>query len=94
MLWRKIALSAALVATLAAAPLSQAEARGRGWWPFWPVLAAGAVVGTAAAVATAPFRYPYGYGYGYGYYAPPAAYYPPPAAYYPPGYGYAPYYYR
>jgi len=83
MFWKKIALSAVLAGALAAAPFSQAEAhRHHGFPLFWPIAAAGAVLGTAAAVATAPFRAPY-----YGYYgAPPAAYYPPPPAYYAPPY--------
>lgn len=84
--WKKIALSAALVASVAALPFSSANAywRHRGPW-VWPFVAGAAVVGTAAAVATAPFRYPYYY--GTPYYAPP-----PPPAYYPPTY--YPYYYR
>jgi hypothetical protein len=87
--WKQTALSAALVAALAALPFSAAEAHWRhGWAPFWPFVAGAAVVGTAAAIATAPLRAvapPYYYG------PPPAAYYPPPA-YYAPGYYGAPYY--
>src|SRR5579884_536879 len=85
--WKRTALSAALIAALAAAPLTAAEAhRHHGFPLFWPFVAGAAVVGTAAAIATAPLRavaYPPGY-----YYAPPA-YYPPAPAYYGPGY-YAP----
>jgi hypothetical protein len=86
--WKRIGLSAALVAALAAVPLGAgAQARpwhrGPGFWPFW---AGAAVVGTAAAVATAPLRaWPY-------YYYPPAPYYyappPPPPTYYYPYYRY------
>jgi hypothetical protein len=91
MFWKRTAISALVVAAIAAAPLSSAEAHRHGFPLFWPFVAGAAVVGTAAAVATAPFRAiasPY-------YYAPPPAYYyPPPApAYYAPGYYYgAPYY--
>ena len=84
MRWNRIALSAALVASLATLPLSSADAHywrhGPGFWPFF---AGAAVVGTAAAIATAPLRAPY-----YYYPPPPAAYYPPP--YYAPGYYYGP----
>ena len=55
MLWKQTALSAALAAGLAAAPLSHAEAH-RHFPLFWPFAAGAAVVGAAAAVATAPFR--------------------------------------
>lgn len=80
--WKRMALAAALIASLAALPFSSADAywRHRGGPWFWPFAAGAAVVGTAAAVATAPFRYPY-------YYGAPAYYYPPaPAYYYPPAY--------
>ena len=61
-----------------------ASARAQHWHPlFWPFLAAGAIVGTAAALAAAPFTYPYYY--GPGYYAPAPAYYGPGPAYYGPG---------
>jgi hypothetical protein len=86
---KRTALSAALVAGIAAAPFSAAEAHRHVFPLFWPFVAAGAVVGAAATVATAPFRAvapPY-------YYGPPAAYYaPPPPAYYGPGYYGGPYY--
>ena len=85
--WKRTALSATLVAALAALPFSAAEAHWRhhGFPLFWPFAAGAAVVGTAAAIATAPLRAaPY-------YYAPPAPYYYPPAPYYASGY-YAPYY--
>ena len=82
----RTAIAAGFGAILAGLPLSAAKAQYycNPFPLFWPVCAAGAVVGTAAAVATAPLRAiapPY-YGY-YGYYGP--AYYAP--AYYP-YYGY------
>ena len=89
--WKRIGLSVALVAALAALPLSRAEARWHHGFPlFWPFFAGAAVVGTAAAIATAPLR---AAAYGPYYYAP-YYYAPPPAPYYPPSpyYG-APYYY-
>lgn len=56
------------------------------WFPlFWPLCAAGAIVGTAAVVVTAPFRPPPYYYRWYG-----RRYYPAPA--YAPGY-YRRYYY-
>ncbi|HJU18311.1 MAG TPA: hypothetical protein VJ770_17810 [Stellaceae bacterium] len=86
---RRIALSAAFVAGLAALPLGTAKAQ---YYPpcspfplFWPFCVAGAVVGTAATIATAPFRafapppYYYRHPYYYGYYGP---------AYYHPGWQY------
>ena len=94
--WKRIAISVALVAGLAAVPLSPALAwhHHRGFFPlFWPFAAAGAVVGTAGAIATAPVRAVVG---------PPAYYYPPPGpnpyyspyaaspSYYTPPPGYAP----
>ncbi|HLY44586.1 MAG TPA: hypothetical protein VKQ73_03330 [Stellaceae bacterium] len=86
MLSKRIALSVALIAALAALPLTPAQARWhRGFPLFWPFVAGAAVVGTAAAIATAPFR-PF---YRPYYYGPPAAYYPPPPYYYGP----RPYYY-
>jgi hypothetical protein len=68
--WKRITLSAALVAALALLPFSGAQAHWRhgGWPAFWPFVAGAAVVGTAAAIATAPLREAY-------YYAPPAPYY-------------------
>jgi hypothetical protein len=89
MQWKRIALSAALVAALAAEPFSTAHAYRHRVFPlFWPFVAGAAVVGTAAAIATAPLRAiaaaPY-----YG--GPPAPYYYPPPAYYAPRY-YTPYY--
>jgi hypothetical protein len=93
---RRITISAAIAAGLAALPPSTANAQ---YYPpcspfplFWPFCVAGAVVGTAAMIVTAPVRAltgapPYYYG---GYYGQP--YYPPPV-YYPPGYYAPPYYY-
>lgn len=90
---RRIAISAAFAAGLAALPLATATAQ---YYPppsypacspfplFWPFCIAGAVVVGAATIVTAPFWLlagappPY-----YGYYRPP--HYPPPG-YYPPGY--------
>jgi len=90
MQWKRIALSATLVAALAALPFSTAQAyRHRGFPLFWPFVAGAAVVGTAAAIATAPLRAVAAAPYYYG--PPPAPYYYPPPAYYAPGY-YAPYY--
>jgi hypothetical protein len=87
--WKRITLSAALVAALATLPFSNADAhRWRGGPLFWPFVAGAAVVGTAAAIATAPLRAaaaPY-----YYYPPPPAPYYAPPPAYYAPGYYYGP----
>jgi len=83
---KQIALSVVVALGLAAAPLSGAEAhRHHGFPLFLPFIAAGAVVGTAAAIAAAPFQAiaapaPYYYG------APPPSYYAPPPAYYAPGY--------
>jgi hypothetical protein len=72
---RRIAVSAAFAAGLAALPLSAAEAQ---YYPpcspfplTWPFCVAGAVVGTAATIVTAPFRA----------LAPPYYYQPPPYAY-------------
>ena len=90
---RRIAVSAAFAAGLAALPLATAKAQ---YYPpcspfplFWPFCVAGAIVGTAATIVTAPFRAlappPY-----YGYYGRP--YYPAPP-YYAPGYAPPPYYY-
>ena len=77
MLFKQIALSAAVVAGFAVAPLAGANAQAYGpppCSPFpltWPFCVAGAAVYTAGAIVTAPFRAltP----------PPPAAYYPPPA---------------
>jgi hypothetical protein len=84
MSWKRIALSTALVASIAALPLSRAEAHRGGWPFFWPFAAATAIVGTAAAIATAPVRAIAAAPYYYG--PPPAPYYAPPPAYYPPRY--------
>ena len=90
MLLPRIALPAALAAGLLLLPSPSAQAQP--YYPchpfplFWPVCAAGAIVGTAGAIVTAPFRAaaaPYYYPY-YGY---------PPRGYYPPGYYPPPYYY-
>ena len=89
---RRISVSAAFAAGLAALPLATAEAQ---YYPpcspfplFWPFCVAGAVVSTAAAIVTAPFWLlappPYYYGrppppfYGPRYYPPPYNYYGPP----------------
>jgi hypothetical protein len=72
---RRIAISAAFAAGLAALPLGAAKAQ---YYPpcspfplSWPFCVVGAVVGTAATIATAPFRAltppPYYYGYPYSY---------------------------
>jgi hypothetical protein len=87
---RRITISAAFAAGLAALPLSTAKAQY--YYPpcspfplFWPFCVAGAVVGTAAIIVTAPVRALTGAPpYYYGYYGQP--YYPPP------GYHAAPYY--
>jgi hypothetical protein len=57
---RRITISAAFAAGLAALPLSTAKAQ---YYPpcspvplFWPFCLAGAVVGTAAIIVTAPAR--------------------------------------
>jgi hypothetical protein len=86
---RRIAVSAAFAAGLAALPLATAKAQY--YYPplcspfplSWPFCIAGAVVGTAATIVTAPFvaltgpPYYYGY-YGRPYYAPPPYHAPPP----------------
>src|SRR5579862_9863480 len=73
--WKQIAVSVGLVAALAAAPLSRAQAQAP--CPvLFPLCIPFAVVGAAATVATAPFRAIAG--------APPYYYAPPPAYYYPP----------
>jgi hypothetical protein len=83
---KQIALSVVVALGLAAPPLSGAEAhRHHGFPLFLPFIAAGAIVGTAAAIAAAPFQAvatpaPYYYG------APASSYYAPPPAYYAPGY--------
>lgn len=81
--WKRIALAVGLVATLAAAPLSNAEAhwRGGGWGGAWPFWAGAAALGTAAVIASTPWRAPYYYP-PYPYYAP--VYYPPAPYYYAP----------
>ena len=94
---RRVASSAAFAAGLAVLPLSTAKAQYYNnpcWFPlFWPVCAAGVVVGTAATIVTAPVRVlagPPPYYYRYRYYGPP---YYPPRAYYAPRYYPPPYYY-
>ena len=87
---RRITISAAFAAGLAALPLSTAKAQY--YYPpcspfplFWPFCVAGAVVGTAAIIVTAPVRVLTGAPpYYYGYYGQP--YYPPPGYYAPPYY--------
>ena len=88
----RIAASAALAAGLIALPLATAKAQ---YYPpcppfplFWPLCAAGAIVGTAAMVVTAPFVALTAPPYYYGYYGRP--YYPPPPANYYPSGSYAP----
>jgi hypothetical protein len=97
---RRIAVSAAFAAGLAALPIATAQAQyypPQYYYPpcspfplFWPFCVAGAIVGTAATIVAAPFvaltvpPYYYGY-YGRPYYAPPP--------YYTPGYNTSPYYY-
>ncbi len=92
---RRIAISAAFAAGLAAVPFATATAQ---YYPppppppacspfplFWPFCVAGAVVGTAAAIVTAPVWVlappPY-----YSGRPPPPPYYAP--RYYPPPYNY------
>jgi hypothetical protein len=91
---RRIAVSAAFAAGLAALPLATAKAQ---YYPpcsplplFWPFCVAGAIVGTAATIVTAPFVALTAPPYYYRYYGRP--YYPPPP-YYAPGYYAPPYYY-
>ena len=85
MFWKRIALAAALSGTLAAAPLSGAQAQWRRGWHHgpgvWPFVAGAAVLGTAAALSAPYWARPY-------YYYPPPVYYapPPPPVYYYPGY--------
>jgi hypothetical protein len=79
---RRIAMSAAFAAGLAALPISAAKAQ---YYPpcspfplFWPFCVAGAIVGTAATIVTAPvaaLTAP-SYSYGYPYYYPSPYYYP------------------
>ena len=82
---RRIAVSAAFAAGLAALPLASAKAQ---YYPpcspfplFWPFCVAGTIVGTAATIVTAPIvaltAPPYFYGYsGWPYYPPPPYYAP------------------
>jgi hypothetical protein len=94
----RIAISALFAATLAALPVSAANAQY--YYPChpfpltWPFCIAGAAVGTAATIATAPFRaaagYPYYYNYGH-YYGQPYYY---GAGYYYPRRAYRRHYYR
>ena len=74
--WKRTATAVALAAALAAAPLSAARAQAQ--YPyyannplFWPFLAAGAILGTAALIVTSPIR------------VVCADCLPPPEAYYP-----------
>ena len=87
---KRTAISLMLAAAIAAAPFSAARAQTPYYYAnplFWPFLAAGAILGTAALIVTAPIRvvcsdclpapqyfYPF-------YVAPPA---PPPPASQPP----------
>jgi hypothetical protein len=87
---KRTAISVMLAAAIAAAPFSAARAQTPYYANplFWPFLAAGAVLGTAALIVTLPIRVvcsdclpaPAAY---YPFYAgPPAPAYPPqPAAY-------------
>src|SRR5262245_22796431 len=88
MSFRRIAVSVAFAAGLAALPLATAKAQY--YYPpcspfplFWPICVAGAIVGTAATVVATPFVALTAPPYYYGYYGRP--YYAPPP-YYPPGY--------
>jgi len=96
---KRTAVSIALAAAMAAAPLSAARAQTAYYANplFWPFLAAGAVLGTAALIVTAPIRVvcsdclPPPYAYYPFYVGPPApAYAPQPAAYSAPAYAPAP----
>lgn len=92
---KRTAISVMLAAAIAAAPFSAARAQTPYYTNplFWPFLAAGAVLGTAAFIVTLPIRVvcstclpaPEAY---YPFYAgPPApAYTPQPAAYAAPAY--------
>ena len=95
MICKRIAISVVLAAAIAAAPFSAARAQTPYYYNplFWPFLAAGAVLGTAALIVTAPVRvvcaaclpppqafYPF-------YVGPPTPAYPPqPAVYSAPAY--------
>lgn len=86
MQWKRTAIAAALVAGVAALPVSSAQAHWRGdddGPGMWPFLAGAAIIGSVAALASAPYRYGY-----YGYYGYPRAYSYAPSPYY-----YSPYYY-
>jgi hypothetical protein len=96
MRFRRIVVSTAFAAGLAAVPVATAKAQY--YYPpcspfplFWPFCVAGAIVGTAATIVAAPFvaltapPYYYGY-YGQPYYTPPPYY---PRGYSPP-YNYGP----
>ena len=100
---RRIPISVAFAAGLAAVPVTTANAQY--YYPpcspfplFWPFCVVGAVVGTAATIVTAPVvaltapppPYYYGAYYGRPYYPPPRYYAP---GYYAPGYYAPPYYY-
>src|SRR5690348_2318499 len=90
----------ALVAALAATPVSSAYAwRDHDHWHggplFWPFAAAAAIVVGAATIATLPFRAVAAATYPGPYYYPPpppapAYYAPPQQGYYPPQQGYYP----
>jgi hypothetical protein len=90
---RRMAMSVAFAAGLAALPISAARAQYYDPYyapcsPFplaWPFCLAGAIVGTAATIATAPFWALAGIP-PYGYYGPPyaPAYSPPPYVTYAP----------
>ena len=93
--WKQTGLSAAIVATVVAAPFADADAHRRRGPGIWPFVAGAAVLGTAAAIATAPLRAvapPYYYSpyyYPPGYYAPSYyGYYGAPGYYAPGYYGY------
>jgi hypothetical protein len=97
---KRTAISVALAAAIAAAPFSAARAQTPYYANplFWPFLAAGAVLGTAAFIVTLPIRvvcsdclqapaayYPFYAGPPAPAYPPaPAAYQQPPATYYAP----------
>jgi hypothetical protein len=83
---RRIAVSAALAAGLAALPLATAKAQ---YYPplcspfplSWPFCIAGAIVGTAATIVSAPFVALAGPPYYNGYYGRPYYASPPPGSY-------------
>jgi hypothetical protein len=91
---KRTAISVVLAAALAVAPFSAARAQTYYVNPlFWPFLAAGAILGTAALIVTAPIRVvcsnclPPPQAYYPFYIGPPAtAYSQPPASYAAPAY--------